>query len=129
MYVGHVGDSRVYRMRDGRFEQMTADHTMKDLGVVGEGANHLSRAVGLWPTVPIDIVLGKPQPGDVYLLCSDGLTKMVTDEQISDILSAQPIPEACAQELIRIANEKGGKDNVSVVVIRVEAASESRLAS
>lgn len=130
MYVGHVGDSRVYRLRDGKFAQMTADHTMRDLGVVGEGANHLSRAVGLWPTVPIDIVLGKPLAGDVYLLCSDGLTKMVTDEQISDVLATQPNPEAAAEELIRLANANGGKDNTSVVVVRVEAAGEStKLAS
>jgi protein phosphatase len=124
-----VGDSRVYRLRDGRFEQMTADHTMRDLGVVGEGANNLSRAVGLWPTVPIDIVLGKPLAGDVYLICSDGLTKMVTDEQISNVLATQSNPEACAEELIRVANENGGKDNTSVVVVRVESADREKLAS
>lgn len=125
LYVGHVGDSRVYRLRGGKFAQMTADHTMADLGVVGEGANHLSRAVGLWPTVPIDILLGKPQAGDVYLLCSDGLTKMVKDEQISKVLETMREPTAAADELIRIANAAGGKDNVSVVVVRVELAPES----
>lgn len=123
MYVGHVGDSRVYRLRGDRFEQMTADHTMRDLGVVGEGANHLSRAVGLWPTVPIDIGLGKPRPGDVYLICSDGLTKMVADEAISNVLSSKSHPEEAAEELIQLANANGGKDNVSVVVVRVEEAS------
>ncbi len=128
VYVGHVGDSRVYRLREGKLEQMTADHTMADLGVVGEGANHLSRAVGLWPTVPIDILLGKPRPGDVYLLCSDGLTKMVRDEQISTVLSTRPGPQDAAEELISVANANGGKDNISVVVVRVEPA-HTRMAS
>jgi protein phosphatase len=122
LYVGHVGDSRMYRLRAGRFQQMTADHTMKDLGVVGDGAGHLSRAVGIWPTVPIDILLGKPRPGDVYLLCSDGLTKMLPDEQISQVLARQQEPGEAVDELIRTANANGGKDNVSVVVVRVEAA-------
>lgn len=129
LYVGHVGDSRVYRLRDGRLDQMTADHTMADHGVVGEGAHHLSRAVGIWPTVPIDILLGKPRPGDVYLLCSDGLTKMAKDEQIREVLMSKSTPEAAAEELIRLANANGGKDNISVVVVRVQSSEGERLAS
>lgn len=127
LYVGHVGDSRVYRLRDGRLQQMTADHTMRGLGVRGEGADHLSRVLGIAPNVSIDLLFGKPEPGDVYLLCSDGLTRMVDDEQIRDVLLDHPSPDDATEELVRLANESGGKDNISVVLIRVEPA-ETRLA-
>jgi PPM family protein phosphatase len=120
LYVGHVGDSRVYIFRNGKLRQMTSDHTMKDLGVVGEGAAHLSRAVGVWPVVPIDVVFGKPQPGDVYVLCSDGLTKMVSDEGIRSVLAQSAAPAVVAEALVKAANDHGGKDNVSVIVVRVD---------
>ena len=120
LYVGHVGDSRVYCFRNGKLRQMTSDHTMRDLGVTGEGASHLSRAVGVWPVVPIDVVFGKPQPGDLYLLCSDGLTKMVSDEGIRTVLAASAAPAVVADALVKAANDKGGKDNVSVIVVRVD---------
>ena len=119
LYVGHVGDSRIYRVRAGTLKQMTADHTMKDLGVTGAAAAHLSRAVGVWPTVPIDILLGKPKPQDLYILCSDGLTKMVSDAKIADIATSRPDPENIVRDLIEAANKSGGKDNISVIVIRV----------
>ncbi|AKV03778.1 serine/threonine phosphatase PrpC [Labilithrix luteola] len=121
VYLGHVGDSRSYRLRDGRLRRMTSDHTMRDeLGITGEGAAHLSRAVGIWPTVAIDVVLAKPRPGDVYLLCSDGLTKMVDDAKIEQVLVELPTPKEMAEALVRLANENGGLDNVSVIVVRVE---------
>lgn len=118
LYVAHVGDSRVYRYRDGKLRQMTADHTMKALGVSGAGAGHLSRAVGIAPSVPVDIVLAKPRPGDVYLLCSDGLTKMVGEADIEETLRENR-PDDAVTKLIAAANAQGGKDNVSVVVVRV----------
>lgn len=120
LYVGHVGDSRIYLYRNGKLRQMTTDHTMGDLGVTGAGSAHLSRAVGVWPVVPIDIVLGKPQPGDVYMLCSDGLTKMVDDEGIRLVLASSAAPSVVAEALVKAANENGGKDNVSVIVVRVD---------
>ena len=122
VYIGHVGDSRVYLMRGRELRQMTHDHTMRELGVSGQGAAHLSRAVGVWPAVPIDIVLGKPQPGDLYLLCSDGLTKMVSDAAIGDVLRQSATPREAAEALVDLANKNGGKDNVTVVVVRVDAA-------
>ena len=125
LYIGHVGDSRVYRMRKGKLQQMTSDHTMKELGVSGAGAAHLSRAVGIWPVVPIDIVLGKPQPGDMYLLCSDGLSKMVTDDDIELVLRKSDVPAVAVEELIRFANDQGGKDNVTVIVVRVDDPAKS----
>jgi protein phosphatase len=127
LYVAHVGDSRIYRVRKGAMRQMTADHTMADLGVSGNGGTLLSRAVGVWPKVQIDVVLGKPLPGDVYLLCSDGLTKMVTDGQIARMLQ-QESPKAAAAQLIEAANAGGGEDNVTVIVVRVESAHASRAA-
>ena len=126
LYVGHVGDSRVYCFRNGKLRQMTSDHTMKDLGVVGDAAAHLSRAVGVWPVVPIDVVFGKPQPGDLYVLCSDGLTKMVTDEDIRTVLATSPTPSVVAAALVKAANDHGGKDNVSVIVVRVDDPATSR---
>lgn len=123
VYLGHVGDSRSYRLRDGRLRRMTSDHTMRDeLGIMGEGSTHLSRAVGIWPTVAIDVVLATPRPGDVYLLCSDGLTKMVDDAKIERVLAELPTPKEMAETLVRLANENGGLDNVSVIVVRVEEA-------
>ena len=119
MYVGHVGDSRCYRLRDGVFGQMTADHTMADHGVEGPQAAHLSRAVGIWPTVPIDIVIGVPLAGDVYVLCSDGLTKMLGDEDIAGVLRAEEDLKLAVERLIELANARGGKDNITVVLVRV----------
>jgi protein phosphatase len=120
LYVGHVGDSRMYRVRDGVLKQMTSDHTMKDFGVTGAAAAHLSRAVGVWPSVPIDIMLGKPRPRDIYILCSDGLTKMVSDEEIASTVSASSTPEDAVSALVDRANANGGKDNITVIVIRVD---------
>ncbi len=119
LYVAHVGDSRLYRLRQGKLHQMTSDHTMKDFGVTGEGSAHLSRAVGVWPTVPIDIVLGKPLPNDRYLLCSDGLTKMLDDETIAAIASKDVSPSILVDELVAAANARGGKDNITIILIRV----------
>jgi protein phosphatase len=120
LYIGHVGDSRIYRHRRGELKQMTSDHTMRDLGVTGAAGAHLSRAVGVWPSVPIDVILAKPEPADLYLLCSDGLTKMVTDDGIRDIVGSGASPTIIVEDLIGKANSSGGKDNITVIVIRVE---------
>jgi PPM family protein phosphatase len=129
VYVGHVGDSRAYCFRDGRLRQMTSDHTMEVLGIHGPASQHLSRAVGVWPVVPVDIVLGKPRPDDLYLLCSDGLSKMVDDETIARTLKEAATPADAAKQLIDLANENGGKDNVTVIVIRVDDPGSKRVAA
>lgn len=121
LYIGHVGDSRCYRMRDGALTQMTADHTMKEHGVTGAEAAHLSRAVGVWPVVPIDVVLAKPLPDDSYLLCSDGLTKMVPKEAITEILKSEASPAQAVEKLVEAANKRGGLDNITVILVRVRA--------
>jgi PPM family protein phosphatase len=119
MYIGHVGDSRCYRLRDGVFKLLTADHTMAEMGVKGPEAQQLSRAVGIWPTVMIDIVMAVPETGDVYLLCSDGLTKMLTDDIIGNVLRNEEDPKVAVDRLIFFANSRGGKDNITVILIRV----------
>lgn len=121
LYIGHVGDSRCYVLREGTLHQITTDHTMAQLGVTGKVAAQLTRALGIAPRVTVDLVLGKPRPGDRYLLCSDGLSKMVKDDAIRDILAAFPHPDDAAKRLVDAANESGGKDNITVILIRVDA--------
>lgn len=121
LYVAHAGDSRMYRVRDGLFEQITQDHTMSTLGVEGPQGAYLSRAVGIWPVVPVDVGFVKPIPGDLYLLCSDGLTKMVGAQEIQEILEKEKDLGRAVERLIDAANANGGKDNVTVIVVRVDA--------
>jgi protein phosphatase len=97
---------------------MTRDHTMGELGVLGPGANNLSRALGIAKEVRVDVILCKPYPGDIYLLCSDGLTRMVPDDAIASILRTGSCDDA-AVELVRRANAGGGADNITVIVIGV----------
>jgi protein phosphatase len=129
MYIGHVGDSRVYQLRREKLTQLTADHTMQDLGISGPEALRLSRAVGVGPVVTIDVVLVKPIPGDVYLLCTDGLTKMVANEVIASILTSERDPNVAVERLIAKANESGGKDNVTVIVVKVDAPTSGQRAA
>ncbi len=118
LYVGHVGDSRCYRFREGKLEQMTTDHTMASYGIVGPGADSLSRAVGPRDYVLTDVIFAKPRIGDVYLLCSDGLTKAVPDDLVRDVLDINWELARAAERLVDLANRRGGPDNVSVIVMR-----------
>jgi protein phosphatase len=119
VYIGHVGDSRCYRLREGSLRQLTTDHTMKALGMKGPRSNDLSRAVGIGPKVTIDLVVDKPRNGDLYLLCSDGLSKMVADENVEEILLKENDLNVAVYGLIEAANNAGGRDNVTAVVIKV----------
>jgi PPM family protein phosphatase len=129
--VGHVGDSRAYRIRNGELEQLTEDHSLVgDLMRSGrltpeEADAHpqrsvITRALGTDPEVSVDTITVEAEPGDLFLLCSDGLTTMVADEDILGILSAAPTLDDAARELVRAANTGGGEDNVTVVLFRVE---------
>ena len=129
--VGHVGDSRAYRIRNSELEQLTEDHSLVgDLMRSGrltpeEADAHpqrsvITRALGTDPEVSIDTITVEAQPGDLFLLCSDGLTTMVVDEDILGILAAAPTLDDAARELVRAANTGGGEDNVTVVLFRVE---------
>jgi protein phosphatase len=119
VYIGHVGDSRSYRFRSRQLTQLTTDHTLGLLGVKGPGSAHLFQAVGRERRMLIDVIVDKPRTDDVYLLCSDGLSKMVPDEAICDTLRNEPDLEAAVAALIQEANERGGRDNVTVIMVKV----------
>jgi PPM family protein phosphatase len=131
MYIGHVGDSRCYRVRDGAIQLLTRDHSlindyllaMPDLTEEQRSElpkNVITRALGMQDQVVVDLQHDDPRPGDVYVLCSDGLSGMVTDEEILKLVSASAdIREACTS-LIAKANEHGGEDNVTAVLIKIE---------
>ncbi len=121
-YFTHVGDSRLYRIRGGVMRQLTRDHTIGEAtGATGPFAARLTRAVGIAPLVEVDFGADDPQIGDTYLVCSDGLTKMIDDDTVLDIVSGVQDIEAAANALVAAANERGGRDNVTVVLVRVAA--------
>ncbi len=127
-YLGHVGDSRIYCLRDGKLQQMTDDHSL-----VGElvrmgyltpeqaekhpNRNVITRAVGTEKGIEVDLATEERQPGDVWLICSDGLHGMVPESRIEELLKTNE-PKAAAQKLMDAALAAGGRDNISVVVLR-----------
>ncbi|HVZ71723.1 MAG TPA: Stp1/IreP family PP2C-type Ser/Thr phosphatase [Polyangia bacterium] len=133
LVVGHVGDSRLYRRREGTFEQITEDHSllndyikMKHLTPEEIAAfphkNVIVRALGMKDTVQVDVHIDTPRLGDVYIICSDGLSGMVKDEEIAEIATAERDLDAVCEKLISTANQNGGLDNVTVVAVRLEEA-------
>jgi len=118
--VAHVGDSRCYRLRDGKLAQLTRDHTLGEAGIEGKSAGVLSRAVGVEENLEVDVTGETPVPGDVYLLCSDGLSRHVKAEAIEKVLAEANDLDKASKQLIDMANEGGGKDNVTVVLVRVD---------
>jgi serine/threonine protein phosphatase PrpC len=129
--VAHVGDSRAYLFRDGRLRRVTEDHSLvEELRRQGklteeQAAEHpqrsiITRALGPEPTVEVDTFRCPARAGDVLLLCSDGLTSMVAEERIAAILADAGGLDAAADALIREANAAGGRDNITVVLFRVE---------
>jgi len=131
--IGHIGDSRLYRLRADKFEQLTHDHSLLqeqiDSGMLTPeqaryslNKNLVTRALGIEAVVPADIAEYRIEAEDIYILCSDGLTDMVEADTVRDIVVAKraDLAEAAA-ELIDVANQNGGRDNISVVLIRVPA--------
>jgi PPM family protein phosphatase len=128
--IAHVGDSRVYRLRGTEFKQITRDHSLlqelvdRGFFTAEEAAentpkNLVTRALGIEQAVDVDVQEQEAVPDEIYLLCSDGLNDMVDDEEIHLTLSKYSANLAnAANELVRLANAKGGKDNVSVVLVR-----------
>jgi serine/threonine protein phosphatase PrpC len=128
--VGHVGDSRTYLLRDGELRQITKDHSLVqsqlEQGLITHESakNHslrnvVLRAVGIDSSMALDMVKGKTQPDDIFLLCSDGLTDMVEDSAIKEILSSSNRIDEMVDLLIECAKSAGGNDNITVVLCRV----------
>jgi serine/threonine protein phosphatase PrpC len=127
--IGHVGDSRVYRLRGNALEQLTEDHSLlndyiKMKSMTPEEIenfphkNVIVRALGMKETVKVDALYDKPRPGDLYIMCSDGLCGPTSDEEIKELALKHKDLRECSQALIDRANEKGGPDNITVVVCR-----------
>jgi protein phosphatase len=128
--LGHVGDSRAYRWRGGQLSQITRDHSLLqeqiDAGLItpeqaafSANKNLVTRAVGVEDTVLLETHLHEMHPGDIYLMCSDGLSDMLDDAMISRLLQTHDSLSAAGDALIAAANEAGGKDNIAVILVRV----------
>jgi protein phosphatase len=132
--IAHVGDSRAYRLRGGQFEQMTLDHSLLqelvDRGFYSReeakrstNRNYVTRALGVEPAVEVEVHEFDVLPDDVYLLCSDGLPDMVEDDDIHLTISTfNDSLEVVGQQLVDLANDHGGRDNVSVMLAQVKEA-------
>jgi len=133
IHVGHVGDSRCYRIRGGQIEQLTKDHSLindalalkPDLSpdeLARLPKNIITRALGMKDAVKVDIRTEPVQPGDVFLLCSDGLSGMVNDAQILAVFDFTEDPREACELLVEMANQAGGSDNISALIVRIELA-------
>lgn len=140
IHVGHVGDSRCYRYRAGRLEQLTHDHSLINDALALKPdltpdelarlpKNIITRALGMREDVKVDIRSEPVAPGDIFMLCSDGLSGMVSEEEIARILataqddSETDLREAC-ESLVSLANENGGNDNITALLVRINPAKE-----
>jgi protein phosphatase len=132
LLLGHVGDSRGYRLRAGKLQQITRDHSLLqeqiDAGLItveqaafSANKNLVTRAVGVEDTVLLEMHLHDVQPGDTFLLCSDGLSDMLHDTAIEQLMNSSTVLEEPAKSLIAAANDAGGKDNIAVVLARASA--------
>jgi protein phosphatase len=130
--LGHVGDSRTYLFREGRLQRETRDHSLLqeqiDAGILspGDTRSHslkglISRAVGVGDKLPVDLKVGGALPGDIFLLCSDGLTDLVADPAIQEVLSRPGELDRKVDALIGMAKTAGGHDNVTVILCQIEA--------
>ena len=128
--LGHVGDSRAYRLRDGELEQITRDHSLvaeleRSGQITPEAAEHhpqrsiITRALGPEPDVEVDTYTLSARAGDLFLLCSDGLTSMISDDEVAAVLRTSATLDDAADALIKAANQSGGKDNITVVLFRL----------
>ncbi len=130
VYIGNVGDSRCYHIRDGEIIEKTEDHSWVDeqvkQGLMSKAEaesdsrrNVVTRSIGTHPEVEVDTYLWHLVPGDTLLLCTDGLVNMVKDTEINDVFRTHPSAAEAAQTLVNMANENGGKDNITVIVAYV----------
>jgi PPM family protein phosphatase len=128
--IGHIGDSRIYLLRDGSFRQVTKDHSyvqeQVDAGFLTPEqaryhpySNVITRCVGANAAVEADVMNGEIKPGDIWLVASDGLTGMVEDPQLKKIMETKSTPGAMVNSMINEANKRGGLDNITAIVVQV----------
>ena len=131
--LAHVGDSRIYRLRGGALQQITSDHSLVqelvDNGYLSQeearlsvSKNLITRALGIGAEVEVEVSKQPVEVGDLYLLCSDGLTDLVADEEIQAILKKDDALDDIARGLVSLANERGGSDNISVILMHLHQA-------
>ena len=137
LVLGHIGDSRCYRLRSGEFQQITKDHSLlqeqMDAGLItpeqaatSSIKNLVTRALGVDESVLLEVNEHQVQVGDLYLMCSDGLSDMIDDDAINRIVTSELALDQKATQLIDQANENGGRDNISVLLVEVHEAPEKR---
>lgn len=137
LMLGHIGDSRCYRLRGSDFQQITKDHSLLqeqiDAGLItpeqaltSSNKNLVTRALGVEDAVLLDVTEHRVEEGDIYMMCSDGLSDMVRDHLIADIMLGHSSLEEKGRQLIAAANEGGGRDNISVVLIHAKQAAIKR---
>lgn len=137
LMLGHIGDSRCYRLRGTEFQQLTKDHSLLqeqiDAGLItpeqaltSANRNLLTRALGVEDVVLLDVTEHRVEAGDIYMMCSDGLSDMVRDIGIAEVMLASTSLEQKAKQLIAAANAEGGRDNISVVLIDAKKAGIKR---
>lgn len=137
LIYAHVGDSRIYRLRNKHLKLLTKDHSLLrelvDLGQISEQQaedflykNIITKAIGTEPVVEPTVNVGDLHSGDIYLLCSDGLTDLLSKEEIENVLIHSPNIEKGAAQLVQSAKEKGGHDNITVVLVKVQKSHETQ---
>ena len=131
VWIGHVGDSRAYRVRDGSLEQLTEDHSLvaelvrsgklsPEEAEIHPQRSVITRALGTDPDVDVDVFSVSPEPGDLFMICSDGLTAMITDDAILEIMEDHREDlDRSAKRLVDAANRSGGEDNITVVLFEI----------
>lgn len=135
LLLGHIGDSRAYRWRDGQLQQITKDHSLLqeqiDAGILtpeqalyAANKNLVTRALGVEDLVLMETHLHDIQSGDIYLMCSDGLSDMLRDQQIAEVMAAHTSLPDMGAALVAAANEAGGRDNIAVVLVRAQGAAD-----
>ncbi|HOP99263.1 MAG TPA: Stp1/IreP family PP2C-type Ser/Thr phosphatase [Acetivibrio clariflavus] len=128
-FIGHVGDSRVYLLRDGSLQRLTTDHSyIEELIKTGslsreEARNHprkhvITRALGCEENVDIDTYCVDVNSDDLFVLCTDGLTNMLSENDILSIINSNDEPQYICSELVKLANERGGEDNITVIIVK-----------
>jgi protein phosphatase len=137
LMLGHIGDSRCYRLRGDEFLQITKDHSLLqeqlDAGLITPeqaqtslNKNLVTRALGVEDSVPLEVNEHRVEPGDMYVMCSDGLSDMVDDAVIAHILKSTDSMEQKAQALVAAANAAGGRDNITVLLMHAQEGTNKR---